>query len=76
MSTEGQIRLSPRPPRCRSGASGSPPIPDSVAAAVRISGLCQSRTTVTPAIGLFASPLSLGLPTRKRELCLTSIPAW
>jgi len=27
----GQIRLSPRSPRCRSGASGCPPIPDSVA---------------------------------------------
>ena len=38
-----QIRLSPRPPRCRAGASGSPPIPDPVAAAARISGLCQFR---------------------------------
>jgi hypothetical protein len=37
----GQIRLSPRPPRCRSGASGSPPTPHCVAAAERISGLGQ-----------------------------------
>jgi len=53
MSAPGQIRLSPRPPRCRSGASGSPPIPDQVAATARISGLCQSglvrRSKLRPA---------------------------
>jgi hypothetical protein len=31
MTAMGQIRLLPQPPRCRSSASGSPPIPDSVA---------------------------------------------
>ena len=44
MSAAGQIRLSPRPPKCRSGGSGSPPIPDSVAATARISGLCHEET--------------------------------
>src|SRR5262249_4053328 len=55
----GQIRLSPRPPKCRSGASGSPPILDSVAAAVRISGLCQEQNRVTA-----DDPSSGGRPDR------------
>jgi len=41
---QGQIRLLPQASSCRPGASGSPPIPDSVAAAVPISSMCQVRT--------------------------------
>src|SRR5262245_38373458 len=40
----GQIRLSPRPPKCHSGASVSSPVPDSIAATARISGLkCRAH---------------------------------
>jgi hypothetical protein len=40
----GQIQLSRPPPSKCCGASGYPWIPDEVAAAVRISGLCQEET--------------------------------
>ena len=45
------IRLSPRLSRCRSSASGSPPKPNSVAGAARISGLCHFETWILGARG-------------------------
>ena len=86
-SDVGQIRLSPRPLRCRSGATGSPPIPDSVAAVAWISGLCPQHAAAARRHELHrgrrcgdgsASALraNRGCSRRRSKMAINARPQW